>query len=127
MRHKPLKLILVLFLAGFTAYSLVPRTLQSQDWFSTGINLGAPRIRLAVSEFQPQSVNQDLVRLTQEFQRSVRRAVIHDYDLEVAERLVAEARQQLPQPAQPVPVYDDDACERALFDLQRRLRFDQSE
>jgi TolB protein len=37
---------------------------RSQDWFSTGINLGAPRIRFAVAELQPQSVDQELVRLT---------------------------------------------------------------
>jgi TolB protein len=40
---------------------------QGQDWFSTGINLGAPKIRVAVAEFPPQSVEQALVGLTQEF------------------------------------------------------------
>jgi len=40
---------------------------RSQDWFSTGINLGAPKVRLAISEFPPRSVDQALVSLTQEF------------------------------------------------------------
>lgn len=49
--------------AVFLAY----RPIRSQDWFSTGINLGAPKIRIAVSEFPPRSVDQALVSLTQEF------------------------------------------------------------
>ena len=40
---------------------------QNQDWFTTGINLGAPRIRFAVPELPPQSVDQQLVSLTKEF------------------------------------------------------------
>ena len=39
----------------------------AQDWFRTGINMGAPRVRLAVTEFPPTSVDQALVGLTQEF------------------------------------------------------------
>jgi TolB protein len=44
-----------------------PRPTRSQDWFTTGINLGAPKVRLAVTELPPQSVEQLLVSLTQEF------------------------------------------------------------
>jgi len=40
---------------------------RSQDWFTTGINLGAPKIRIAVSEFPPRSTEQTLVSLTAEF------------------------------------------------------------
>ena len=39
----------------------------AQDWFRTGINMGAPRVRLAVTEFPPTSVDQALVGLTPEF------------------------------------------------------------
>jgi TolB protein len=49
------------------ALAIVLRPSRGQDWFSTGINLGATRIRLAVSEFPPRSVDQLLVSLTQEF------------------------------------------------------------
>lgn len=38
-----------------------------EDWFKTGINLGAPRIRIAVAEFPPRSVDQQLVSLTRLF------------------------------------------------------------
>jgi TolB protein len=40
---------------------------QREDWFETGVNLGAPVIRLAVAEFPPRSVDQQLVGLTQVF------------------------------------------------------------
>ena len=52
---------------ALAAVAVVLRPSRGQDWFSTGINLGAPRIRLAVSEFPPRSVDQLLVSLTQEF------------------------------------------------------------
>ncbi|MBZ5565522.1 MAG: Tol-Pal system beta propeller repeat protein TolB [Acidobacteriia bacterium] len=63
--------LLPVFLA-FTALSLIflafhPTAGQDQAQFSTGINLGAPRIRLAVPELPPTSVDQALVSLTQEF------------------------------------------------------------
>jgi TolB protein len=50
---------------------VVWRPSHSQDWFSTGINLGAPRIRLAVSDFPSNSVDQQLVSLTQEFNQTL--------------------------------------------------------
>jgi len=50
---------------------VVWRPSQSQDWFATGINLGAPRIRLAVSDFPSNSVDQQLVSLTQEFNQTL--------------------------------------------------------
>jgi TolB protein len=54
-------------LLGLAAVAVVLRPSRGQDWFSTGINLGAARIRLAVSEIPPRSVDQLLVSLTQEF------------------------------------------------------------
>ena len=46
-------------------------TRGQDDWFKTGINLGAPRIRLAVAEFQPRSVEQQQVSLTQVFNQTL--------------------------------------------------------
>ena len=67
MRNRQLNLLFVLSFAAIAACFLSLPTSRGQDWFSTGINLGAPRIRLAVSEFQPQSTDAELVRLTKEF------------------------------------------------------------
>jgi TolB protein len=55
-------------LLALPALFIVWRPGQSQeDWFKTGINLGAPRIRIAVAEFPPRSVDQQLVSLTRVF------------------------------------------------------------
>ena len=57
-----------LILAGAFVLSLSSRTaLSQQDWISSGINLGAPKIKLAVPDFPPKSTDQQLVSLTQEF------------------------------------------------------------
>jgi TolB protein len=40
---------------------------QQPSWFETGINRGAPGIRIAVTDFPPQSTNERLVSATQEF------------------------------------------------------------
>lgn len=66
MRHKHFKLVVLLFVA-VPGFFIARKSVRSQDWFSTGINLGAPRIRLAAAEFQPQSVDQELIRLTNVF------------------------------------------------------------
>jgi TolB protein len=46
---------------------LAYRSSLAQDWFSTGINLSAPKIRLAVSAFQAASSDPALAQLTHEF------------------------------------------------------------
>jgi TolB protein len=61
----------LLVVAILASLSFAARSVQGQDWFSTGINLGAPRIRLAVAEFPPKSVDQALVSLTQEFNQTL--------------------------------------------------------
>jgi TolB protein len=40
---------------------------QEPSWFEAGINRGAPSIRIAVTDFPPQSTSAQLVSLTQEF------------------------------------------------------------
>jgi len=61
------KIVLLVAAAALLLMGLPrPRT-AAQDWFSTGINLGAPKVRIALSDFPPKSVDQALVSLTQEF------------------------------------------------------------
>ncbi len=57
----------LLMALGLLGLVIAVRPGRSQDWFTTGINRGAPLIRLAVSEFPPRSVDQLLVSSTQEF------------------------------------------------------------
>src|SRR2546427_3520100 len=45
---------------------------RGQDWLETGINRGAPMVRLAVTEFPAQPSDQRLVNLTQEFNQALR-------------------------------------------------------
>src|SRR5579863_1513370 len=40
---------------------------QTQDWLQTGINRGAPMIRIAVTQFPAASAEPNLTSLTQEF------------------------------------------------------------
>ena len=57
-----------LTLALAVVLCLVSRpALSQQGWIDTGVNLGAPKIRLAVPDLPPKSVDQQLVSLTQEF------------------------------------------------------------
>ena len=49
--------------------SLSARPGYSQGWFKTGINLGQTAVRIAVPDFPPQSANQQLVSLTQTFNK----------------------------------------------------------
>jgi TolB protein len=67
MSMQKITLPLLLLLGLVTSLLITSPSAQSQDWLSTGINLGAPRIKLAVPEFPPKSVDQTLVSLTQEF------------------------------------------------------------
>ena len=60
----------LLFLA-FTLTVLLTglRPSRSQDWFSIGINLGAPKIKIAVADFPAGSADPKLASLTREFNR----------------------------------------------------------
>jgi TolB protein len=64
-KYKTAATFFVLALAGF--YALAARTVRGQDWFTTGINLAAPRIRLAVTEMPSRSGDAQAVKLTNEF------------------------------------------------------------
>jgi TolB protein len=69
----------------------------SQDWFTTGINLGAPRIRLAISEFPPDSVDQALVSSTAEFNQ----VLWNDLDNAGIFELVSKSLYPLKPPKEP--------------------------
>ena len=59
---------LFLTLTAVFGAELFPRVvLGQQDWISSGINLGAPKIKLALPDFPAKPTDQQLVTLTQEF------------------------------------------------------------
>ena len=89
-----------LLLVAVVGLLIAGASVRSQDWFSTGINLGAPRIRLAVSEFQPQSVDQELVRLTGVF-NTVLRADLEDAGIF---DMVSKSLNPLKAPVEPADV-----------------------
>jgi len=64
-RHTNL-LLLAVFLVTFLGHAQVAK---SQGWFRTGINLGQSKVRIAVPDFAPRSVDQRLVSLTQVFNK----------------------------------------------------------
>jgi TolB protein len=68
MKLQRMTIPLYVTLAVACALTLLSRTaLSQQDWISSGINLGAPKIKLAVPDFPAKSTDQQLVTLTQEF------------------------------------------------------------
>ncbi len=70
------------------------------DWIKIGVNLGAPRIRLAVAELAPKSVEQQLVGLTQIFNQTLRN------DLESAGIFELVSKSMMPEkiPSEPEEV-----------------------
>lgn len=99
MNSKALRLRLVL-LAALPVFFLALRPGRGQDWFSTGINLGAPKIRLAVSEFPPASTDQNLINLTQEFNQ----VLWNDLDNAGIFDLVSKSYMPLKPPQEPADV-----------------------
>jgi TolB protein len=68
MKLRRFAIPIFLILAGALTASLLPhRAVAQQGWINTGINLGAPKIKLAVPDFPAKSTDQQLVSLTQEF------------------------------------------------------------
>ncbi|HLY63564.1 MAG TPA: Tol-Pal system beta propeller repeat protein TolB [Terriglobia bacterium] len=61
-----LSTVLIIFALAGMAF-IFPRTSKSQDWFTTGINLGAARIRLAAAELPSTSGDAQAINLTKEF------------------------------------------------------------
>jgi TolB protein len=75
-------------------------TSQSQDWFSIGINLGAPKIKMAVSDFPASSADPNLVHLTQEFNQ----VLWNDIDQSGIFDLVSKSYYPLAPPREPQEV-----------------------
>ena len=71
-----------------------------QDWISAGINLGAPKIKLAVPDFPPKSVDQQLVSLTQEFSQ----VLWNDLDQAGIFEMVSKSNYPLKVPEEPLDV-----------------------
>jgi TolB protein len=67
MKNLHLKSSFPIFVFAMAAFFAARPVSRSQDWFTTGINLGAARIRLAVPEFPSQGADPALVNLTREF------------------------------------------------------------
>ncbi|HXW13461.1 MAG TPA: Tol-Pal system beta propeller repeat protein TolB [Terriglobia bacterium] len=90
-----------LALAIVVALSLTPRTaLSQQDQIISGINLGAPKIKLAVPDFPPKSVDQQLVSLTQEFNQ----VLWNDLDNAGIFEMVSKSNYPLKIPEEPLDV-----------------------
>ncbi len=69
MKYSRVAVRLLLVTVGAAVFSLSPRPAMSQDWLSTGVGLGAQKIKLAVPDFPAKSVDQQLVSLTPEFNK----------------------------------------------------------
>ena len=94
------RLYILLLLTTLPLLLMVFHTSQSQDWFSIGINLGAPKIKMAVSDFPASSVDPSLVNLTQEFNQ----VLWNDLDQSGIFELVSKSYYPLTLPREPQEV-----------------------
>src|SRR5690348_748422 len=101
-KYKSAVITLVLALAGI--YTFAPRPGRSQDWFTTGINLGAPRIRLAVAELPSPSGGGQAESLVREFNEVLR----NDLDNSGIFDLVSKSLFPLKIPLEPQDVVVND-------------------
>jgi TolB protein len=91
----------LLTLAGALTLSIAsPTSLCAQDWVSTGVGLGAQRIKLAVPDFPPKSVDQQLVSLTQEFNQ----VLWNDLDEAGIFEMISKSNYPLKVPEEPLDV-----------------------
>ncbi|PYV24191.1 MAG: Tol-Pal system beta propeller repeat protein TolB [Acidobacteria bacterium] len=67
MKFRRLRFFSLAIVVALPLVFLAERVSRSQDWLETGINRGAPVIRLAVTDFPALSTDQRLVPLAQEF------------------------------------------------------------
>jgi len=73
MKRGKLKTVALTMALTLGASLSIFQTGQTQEeWIKIGVNLGAPRIRLAVAELAPKSVEQQLVSMTQTFNTTLR-------------------------------------------------------
>ncbi len=70
MKSPRIAVRLLLITVGAVVFSLSPGPAMSQEgWVNAGVGLGAQKIKLAVPDFPPKSVDQQLVTLTSEFNK----------------------------------------------------------
>ena len=79
MKFRRLRFFSLAIVVALPLVFLAERVSRSQDWLETGINRGAPVIRLAVTDFPALSTDQRLVPLAQEFNQ-----VLHEFWRDVA-------------------------------------------
>src|ERR1700680_1279891 len=104
MKLSNFKSRVVLSIVVVSGLFIFMRGARTQDWFSTGINLGAPRIRVAVSEFRPGSGDATLVGLTQEFNQ----VLWNDLDNSGIFEMVNKSLLPLKAPQEPADVVAKD-------------------
>jgi TolB protein len=97
---KRTRLCLLLLVATLPLLLMAWHPGRCQDWFSIGINLGAPKIKMAVSDFPPNSGEQSLVSLTQEFNQ----VLWNDLDQSGIFDLVSKSYYPLTPPREPLEV-----------------------
>jgi TolB protein len=100
MQSKRIRLFLLLPAVSAAALLLSTRSGQTQDWLTTGINMGQPLIRIAVPEFPPQSVDQSLVSLTNIFNQ----VLWNDLDNAGIFQMVSKSYYPLKVPTDPTEV-----------------------
>jgi TolB protein len=101
MKWQRIAVPFLLTLAVAVVLSLTTRkALSQQDWISSGINLGAPKIKLAVPDFPAKSVDQQLVSLTQEFNQ----VLWNDLDNAGIFEMVSKSNYPLKIPEEPLDV-----------------------
>ena len=100
MQFKRIRLFLLLPAVAAAGFLLSTRSGQTQDWFTTGINMGQPLIRIAVPEFPPQSVDQSLVSLTKIFNE----VLWNDLDNAGIFQMISKSYYPLKVPTEPLEV-----------------------
>ncbi|MGO8787896.1 MAG: Tol-Pal system beta propeller repeat protein TolB [Terriglobia bacterium] len=91
----------LLSLAAAVVLAISSRTaLSQQDQIFSGINLGAPKIKLAVPDFPPKSADQQLVSLTREFNEVLR----SDLDSAGIFEMISKSNYPLKVPEEPLDV-----------------------
>ncbi len=100
MQFKRIRPFLLLPAVAAAAFLLSTRSGQTQDWLTTGINMGQPLIRIAVPEFPPQSVDQSLVGLTKIFNQ----VLWNDLDNAGIFQMVSKSYYPLKVPTEPLEV-----------------------
>lgn len=97
---KRFRLYLLICLSALPLFLVSLHTGQSQDWINIGINMGAPKIKMAVSDFPASSTDQNLPALTQDFNQTL----WNDLESSGIFELVSKSYYPLNPPREPLDV-----------------------